>query len=645
MNLIAVGSSLLLQLETPESSANTFVDTILSLLQLGVFVLAAIVVIAGLVYLLYPRINPYLRRAGAGRAYVSNAENGMMTVPLRVRKNGVRESDTRRFSQWRENIFGGVNESFPLILNKSIGVVGATGQGKTEFINTLIYQIKHHPSDIPMVVFDVKGEFETFLTDKSRFPNTEVVKLGVDGSTYKYNLLAEASKPRDYREIVKLMFGSSEGDSESNNDFFSSTAIHLVEALMRCYVELDLSSLDVDQTQSTAGFLEFVYQHDVGEIREIIEQHPDSSVAQASEFIDPNSERQQQGVYSSVIDNLKKVFVGNFAGEGHFHDEHYTSIRHFFNNPNGRVLLISQPPDAADSLDLMYRFLLDWAMKLSLSDDYPSYFIYDEFSALPSLAYIDDLVERGRQRNSVGVFGLQDINQIRTAYGRHRGPQIMASLTQQVILGLNSEESTEWAVSQLGSEDVVRKGTKTTDDGEAVEGKFTFKEPIVSAQEFGDWKPGEAAIISAQDDGRHWATGQLAMLPQARDKLNKAIPKLPRITGSGDRVASPMIWDDGGVDRIEIEAAVDRPESDDGSVVDDGASVDGDGDSEASESGVIADCVGGGDNPYGEVSADGGGKIDLSDIELGIEAMSIDCKSEEDDDEQFAEWDLSLPED
>lgn len=547
MNLVGFGS-ILLQIGEPSgpTGGNGFVDGIMAIAKFVAFVAVLLVVLGGLIYVLWPRINPYLRRFGSGRSYKTNAAQGHLTAPVRIRRNGAHELDTRRFDKLQERLFGKVNESFPMVLHKSVGVLGAPGAGKTEFIKTLIYQVRKHPSDIPMVVFDTKGEFEKFFRS-SIFADTEVVKLGIDGSTYRYNLLGEASEPQDFREIVKLMFREP-GEGSSDHDFFSSTAIHLLESMMRCYLELDIPSVEQDET--TEGFLRFINQFDVGEMREIIASHPASNVSKAAEFIDPESERQQQGVYSSVIDNVKSVFVGNFAGRKSVADESQFSMRQFFSDFTDGVLLISQPPDAADSTDLMYRFLLDWAMKLSLSDEYPHWFVYDEFSALPALDYIDNLVERGRAQNSAGVFGLQDISQVKTAYGSNRGKQLMASMTQQVLMSVNSDESAEFIEDQMGTQIVERSGTKTTVDGETVEGTFEFQEPIVKASEARDWGAGECAITVKRQDGRHWAVGKLAVLPSVWNRYDKAASQFPEIEAAGGRVPSPLIWSGDGVETL-----------------------------------------------------------------------------------------------
>lgn len=689
MNLVGFGS-LMLQIGEPSgpTGGNGFVDGVIALAKFVAFVAVLLVVLGGLVYLLWPRVNPYIRRFGSGRSYKNNASNGHLTAPLRIRKNGAREVDTRRFDKLRERSLGGVNESFPLVLNKSLGVLGASGQGKTEFIKTLIYQIHKHPSNIPMVVFDTKGEFERFFMS-DEFKNTNVVKLSLDGSTHRYNLLGEASKPSDFREIVKLMFGDPgvKDEEDVEHDFFSSTAIHLLESMMRCYMELEIPGVEQDQT--TEGFLDFVYRFEVDDMRKIIKSHPESSVAKAAEFIDPESERQQQGVYSSVIDNVKSAFVGNFSGKGEFRNDSDISLRYFLSEFSDGVLIISQPPDAAASTDLVYRFLLDWAMKLSLSDEYPHWFVYDEFSAVPALSYIDDLVARGRARNSVGVFGMQDITDVEAEYGEKYGRKLMASMNQQVLMGVNSDASEEFVEKRMGTEIVHREGTRTTDDGETVEGTFPFEEPVVRGSEAGDWAVGECGISVKRGNGRHWAVGKLATLPAVKRRYDKASSHFPPIDAAGGRVSAPLIWSGDGVETLQPAegSAVEELQSenrrrDSGAEIDltDDKADDGVPDSEpdhviaakeylektidfvgdtvtaeeylenTTES--IADHVSEGSHSsstYGQsypddAEADGGLPPLKMELDLELDGLGAEAAADgDDDDDEITDWDMSLP--
>jgi hypothetical protein len=190
---------------------------------------------------------------------------------------------------------------------------------------------------------------------------------------------------------------------------------------------------------------------------------------------------------------------------------------------------------------MIFRFLLDWAMKLSLSDEHPAVFLYDEFPEVPALRYIQQLAAQGRARNSIGVFGVQDVSQLYEIYGVEGGKAIMSSMTQQVFLGSNSEGMAQFASKQIGTHGVVRSGTKQTEDGETISGEWMVNERILKASTFDEWESGHCAIKTKRNDGKRWAYGKLARLKDVHRKYAKTASSFPPFQGTGERVDAPYL--------------------------------------------------------------------------------------------------------
>lgn len=533
---------MILQLE-PEPSP--FQDILASLydwlMLLGVGI-GALLLVAGVGYLLWPSVSVRLRRLLADRTYRKNGKNNLLTLPLRIRDRGVYVSDERRFDKARERLFGGFTEAYSLILDKSMVFVGETGAGKTQAIANILYQFVKHPTNFRIVIFDSKGSYERLLSLSSLFPGIQFVRLGYDGSTHRHNLLREAGSPEDFREICQLMFGSpdnTEIDPEED-PFFDPAAIDLFEALIRCFVDLtDFSESDYQMT--TRSFLGWLYEHDAEDMYDIVDAHPDPEIAGAASYIDPDASKQALGVYANLRLDLRSAFVGNFAGNGEFQSDEEISLREIFSQSGGRIVLISMPSDKAESVQMVYRFLLDWGMKLSLADDYPSVFFYDEFAEVPALSYVERLCNKGRELRSIGVFGIQSIDQLRGKYGRRGGNNLLAGMPQQVLMHANLDATAKYEREYLGDRTVQKSGEKETPDGETVTTTWTEDEPILSDDEFKEWDAGSAAVVVSKKDGRRWAVGKLALLEKVKNKFDQAIYHFSPLGGSVG-VAPPYLF-------------------------------------------------------------------------------------------------------
>jgi hypothetical protein len=276
--------------------------------------------------------------------------------------------------------------------DESTMCIGASRSGKTSALKTLASQIDH--SETAIFAHGSAQEYPEYFREDL---DLEVVRLGVANSTHHWNLFRDCQNEHDLKMISKALFGESD-------DYFRKAARQVFAAIL-----IVLEREDSIGQPSHRDAREAVMTSNATETYEKLSQHADlKGIAQ---HIDPSSEKQQTGVWSSVTQTVDDVFTGDFAQEGSF------SIREYLDDPSDRAVVI-ESPEVSRGTGPMYRVLLDEVINRSMKHSRDCFLLLDEIDTLPALDNLSDLAARGLAQDCRMLLGIQTVGQLRDVYGK-----------------------------------------------------------------------------------------------------------------------------------------------------------------------------------------------------------------------------------
>jgi energy-coupling factor transporter ATP-binding protein EcfA2 len=402
----------------------------------------------------------------------------IMVVPLK--DSGDRHGDPT--GSWR---------AVQLETDRSVLALGETGSGKTEAIKVLAAQLQADP-DEPFVIFDYKQDYQTF------FEGDHVVRLSSEDSDVIWNVFGEIEEDEDCDEIAKSIFAGAETD----NDYFTNAATQVLADVFRLLRQRS----DPSVTMTNRDLISFLNKADVDTMRKgfILED------LSAQKHL-PAGVEASSNIASILEERVKAVFRGNFAEGGDF------SVRDYMANPRGRILILDFPIQQSSSVQPIFRLLIDWSIRFGLEDERGSYYLLDEFAALPKLDMLERLINAGRAYNCYAILGVQAIPQLHDTYGKDGADSLLSGLAQEIHLRVG-QGSVEYCRKRLGRNRVERNVGNDDDDWLTVKDKNdqrVFEEYPVGEDTLQNLDAGRGVVHTTA--GRQW--GRLYMLDDIEGRL------------------------------------------------------------------------------------------------------------------------------
>ena len=385
------------------------------------------------------------------------------------------------------------------VLSKTLStlVIGPTRVGKTYALMMLAAQLNY--SDTAVFAHGSIGDYASFFEDLG----LDVIVLGKSNSTHQWNLFKDADTEEDLRQLAKAMFG----DPGLDADYFESASAEVFAAVLR------VLSRELDDP-SHADVRRAVVRHTATEMHEKFAQHSD--LGTAASHIDPSSDKQQQGVWSSVGDTVEDAFVGDFAADGDF------SLQEYLDDPDDRVVIF-ETPELALGVGPMYRMLTDQSIQYSMEHRREAFLLLDEIDTLPKLQNLKGLAARGPSRGARPLLGVQTIGQLKGVYGDDFSG-VVGNCKQVIGFGPGNDngETAEFCQNLLGKRresETTESYSRDTGYGRGRSRRQTSKQEVmrypIEEHEMNHWEAGKCLISTPTE----WWTAKLVEFSDVKERF------------------------------------------------------------------------------------------------------------------------------
>ena len=281
-------------------------------------------------------------------------------------------------------------------------LVGSVGSGKSSLMETFQETILRHAEQQgdTVVIFAAKP---TAL--KVRRPGDPVIAVSSTEPACCWNLFREldASEVPELtlREIAEALFAEAKRKSnqvffpEAAQDWFYQTARFMYEQGKESGANLSNEDLlavlcrtPISEPEKQTGWLE------------LAERYP-MYFSALRDYIGDGS-AQGAGVLSELRTMISRTFYGSFAEEGTF--SALQAVRQ-----GGKRIFLYYEYDRAHSALPLFKLILDLMLQQSLSGTmtHKTWFLLDEFSQLPKLEHLVDVLAIGRDPSGSGCGGVR----------------------------------------------------------------------------------------------------------------------------------------------------------------------------------------------------------------------------------------------
>lgn len=287
-------------------------------------------------------------------------------------------------------------------------LVGSVGSGKSTLIEQSRQPVLAHADRAgdTVVIFAAKPDVLRCCR-----PGDPVISVSATDPASRWNLFREldASDTPDLtlREIASALFA--EQKEKTTQIFFPEAAQEIFYQTVRFMRDfgrtnnIPVSNAELSEflTRTTVFAQEGAGTETDGSWQELVERYP-TYFSAARDFIGDGG-AQGLGVLSEVRTMLSRLFIGSFnTADGRF------SALQAVRQGGKRVFILYEPDKARTALPL-FRLLLDLMMQQSMSAalNHKVWFLLDEFSLLPKLEALTDVLSFGRDPSGNGRGGVR----------------------------------------------------------------------------------------------------------------------------------------------------------------------------------------------------------------------------------------------
>ena len=365
-------------------------------------------------------------------------------------------------------------------LSTGLGVIGATGNGKTTFFFNLLDGILPHLGEDDVVfIFDSKGDYKERYYSRN---NPDHIIISQKSADYPYarnwNIFGELIDENGMfgpdteiiaGEISKALFKGMESDSQP---FFNLAADDIFNKVLQVFVRDAKRTRDYSQLNNEF-LIDYVSSVSNQDLLSRLCQYKDFTYLQS--YVGNGQSNQALGVYGYLMSMKNRSFISSLRHKlpsGEF------SIRRLVREKGRKIVFLEYDVKYSEVLSNVFSLFFDLAIKEALSGGNGktrkgnTYFVCDELNLIPNVSHFEELLNFGRSNGCKTMVGIQSVSQLEKNYGEAEADSILAGLLTAVCFNCVDYPTREYIKKRFGEtfeaynfggSNITREGFTVTD--------------------------------------------------------------------------------------------------------------------------------------------------------------------------------------
>jgi type IV secretory pathway TraG/TraD family ATPase VirD4 len=365
--------------------------------------------------------------------------------------------------------------------NTHFMVVGATGSGKTTFINRILWSLfEFRDSGLSKkfraLIYDPKQDMVPYVYGMSERQEQDKQKGNLDPAririlhpfdtrSYAWDIAKDIDDPISARQVATILVPESSGKSAAEGDAFFDNAVRdlltgVILSFINCSDAGKWTFRDVILAMLYEDYLRLVLERNTldGEVfhigRRLLKCYLDGEPRTVS------------NIKASILARLSIYEPLAAVWHKAYEDKKCFSIAEWITSD--QILILGNDESSRSSLDKINQVLFKRITELLLSKESPpdtsdgedfSWIFLDEVREAGHLDGLSRLLTKGRSKGVCIVLGFQDIDGLRSVYGTEIANEITGQCHNIAILHTNSATTAQWGADIFGrflSTDVAR---------------------------------------------------------------------------------------------------------------------------------------------------------------------------------------------
>ncbi|MEM8986691.1 MAG: type IV secretion system DNA-binding domain-containing protein [Pseudomonadota bacterium] len=316
-------------------------------------------------------------------------------------------------------------------------IAGTTGVGKTQFIHSIVEQIRDRGDRA--VIFDPMGNYVEAFFD----PAKDALLNPLDARCRNWSIFRDAEMSADYDAIAAAMIPM----SKQENPVWAEAARTVFSVAAQLLKGDSLEAGD-PSIATNDSLIKTLLTSSPTELEDFLEG------TVATQIVNTKAERMAAGVRMMLSTYLKALQMMPDEGAPF-------SISQWINDDRSdAILFLTSRADAQTSLAPLITVWMDIAIKSLLSrqrdQERTVWFVFDELARLHQLPSIKQGMTEGRQFGAASVIGVQARSLLKDVYG-HDGAQALNGLCRnKLILSVADFDEAQWYANDIGRREVRR---------------------------------------------------------------------------------------------------------------------------------------------------------------------------------------------
>lgn len=329
-----------------------------------------------------------------------------------------------------------------------IGVIGATGSGKSYCIKRMLKEIRCNVDNYVMVIVQAKDDFDDLHVSEDLYleqgsNSAQSVRWNLFG-----DILADGYDMKmielNTRQFVEHLFSYKK---DSKEQFFVEGASELLYCIVITLIKLGINNLHERKNWTNKGLRDFFLNYKESDYICVIENCGESGVLNRILGTEMDN-KQALGVWGELVTTALQTLVDIFAEDGDF------SVREFVRRKQNKALFINYDPSYKDTQIKIFGSMINLMLNEVLSRNNSEGSVFLVCDELPVIGKIDiaQAVNIGRAKGLKTIIGCQSVEQLYSIYGEKEGRNLLAGLCTKLYFKPNDLTTKRYMQDDFGKE-------------------------------------------------------------------------------------------------------------------------------------------------------------------------------------------------